>query len=68
MTPEKNLSIAHKWFEAFNTHNLKKIQMKKIAFFLFLILISIVLINYKSEKKQDFTALTKNYRKVSCKF
>jgi uncharacterized protein (DUF885 family) len=35
--------------------------MKKIAFFLFLILVSVVLINCKSEKKQDFTSLTKSY-------
>ena len=25
MTPEKNLSIAHLWFEAFNAHNLEKL-------------------------------------------
>jgi len=25
MTPEKNLSIAHQWFEAFNAHNLEKL-------------------------------------------
>ncbi len=25
MTPEKNLSIAHLWFEAFNNHNLEKL-------------------------------------------
>lgn len=25
MTPEKNLSIAHAWFEAFNSHNLEKL-------------------------------------------
>jgi ketosteroid isomerase-like protein len=25
MTPEKNLSIAHLWFEAFNAHNLDKL-------------------------------------------
>jgi ketosteroid isomerase-like protein len=25
MTPEKNLSIAHSWFEAFNAHNLEKL-------------------------------------------
>ena len=25
MTTQKNLSIAHSWFEAFNTHNLEKI-------------------------------------------
>lgn len=25
MTPEKNLSIAHLWFEAFNSHNLEKL-------------------------------------------
>lgn len=35
--------------------------MKKIASFLFLILVSVTLINCKSEKKQDFTALTKSY-------
>ena len=35
--------------------------MKKIAYFLLLILISVVLVNCKSEKKQDFTALTKSY-------
>jgi len=25
MSPEKNLSIAHLWFEAFNNHNLEKL-------------------------------------------
>ena len=25
MTPEKNLSIAHKWFDAFNQHNLEQL-------------------------------------------
>lgn len=25
MSPEKNLSIAHAWFEAFNSHNLEKL-------------------------------------------
>ena len=25
MTTQKNLSIAHAWFEAFNTHNLEKL-------------------------------------------
>ncbi|MGV9003357.1 nuclear transport factor 2 family protein [Flavobacterium sp.] len=25
MSPEKNLSIAHLWFEAFNAHNLEKL-------------------------------------------
>ena len=25
MTPEKNLSIAHLWFDAFNAHNLEKL-------------------------------------------
>ena len=25
MTPEKNLSIAHKWFDAFNQHNLDQL-------------------------------------------
>lgn len=25
MSPEKNLSIAHAWFEAFNAHNLEKL-------------------------------------------
>jgi predicted SnoaL-like aldol condensation-catalyzing enzyme len=25
MTSQKNLSIAHSWFEAFNTHNLEKL-------------------------------------------
>lgn len=25
MTTQKNLSIAHSWFEAFNTHNLEKL-------------------------------------------
>lgn len=25
MTPEKNLAIAHLWFEAFNAHNLEKL-------------------------------------------
>lgn len=32
MTPEKNLSIAHKWFEAFNTHNLKKNSNEENSF------------------------------------
>ncbi len=36
--------------------------MKKIASFLFLVLVSVALVNCKSsEKKQDFTALTKSY-------
>ena len=35
--------------------------MKKTASFLFLILVSVALVNCKSEKKQDFTALTNSY-------